>query len=94
MTVKDFINHAPDMQCTFWPDTWLGVVLTPCCILHDLVEASLSGDLNLCRCVVDTFIVAWPTFGALFGVIMGWTMFLGVSIPGPAFRKIRSIIQY
>ena len=71
----------PDFQCTLWPDEWFGTSITNCCIEHDLG----GSDLELAQCVATQF----PENLALFGVVLGCVMLIGLTIFGPIYRKLK-----
>lgn len=69
----------PDMQCTFFPDgfpEWTGGTgreFLACCQAHDLSALDFSAALDLGRCVAE------------ISPAIGFLMFLGAAIFGPAF---------
>ncbi len=71
---------TPDLQCTWFPDTWFGVSLTDCCIAHDLGGT----DLALMHCVAQK--------GPLFAVL-GFAMLVGVIFGRPIYRAYMKFIN-
>jgi hypothetical protein len=75
----------PDYECTWWLDgwpTWLGGTgkeWLSCCVDHDLIEKSISGDIALAVCVAE--------ISPLMGVLMG----AGVLTFGTAFVALRGL---
>ena len=70
----------PDFQCTLWPDSWLGISITHCCVEHDL-----SGtDAALAECVAYTLADASLVFGLLLAAIM----FIGVKLFRPIYTYL------
>ena len=60
----------PDLQCTFFPDVWFGVSLTPCCIAHDLSPLDTASSIELARCVVARMGTAHPVAGIVLAGLM------------------------
>lgn len=74
----------PDLVCTWFPDIWFGIPITPCCIDHDLVAQTTAAHWDLMMCVIDR--LGW------WGVPIGGVMFLGlVGPPGMIYRKIQKM---
>lgn len=72
----------PDLVCTFFPDVWFGVSITPCCICHDLTAQTWAAHWDLMQCVIDQ--LGWR------GVPIGAVMFLGlIGPPGMIYRSIQ-----
>jgi hypothetical protein len=63
-----------DYQCTWWPDQWLGISITDCCIAHDLG----APDVELAQCVADK--------GGIEFTIIAAVMFVGVIIGRPIYK--------
>lgn len=76
---------TPDMQCTWWPDTWFGVSITPCCRAHDLGGT----HTELAACVLHTLTMANPWL-ALPAGLLAVVMWAGVAgPPGMIYRRLR-----
>lgn len=60
----------PDFQCTWWPDTWLGISLTGCCVRHDISSLDWHSSIALGACVVDVMAGTHPLVGLVLGVAM------------------------
>lgn len=60
-----------DGECTWWPDVWLGVSITPCCTEHDVSDIDLRAALDLGVCVYRMMEAAdYAGAGLLLGAIM------------------------
>ena len=69
-------NTGPDLECTWWPDTWFGFNISSCCVEHDLG----GSDWGLFLCALDTlpWWLDWVAF----------TMLIGLATVGIVFRKL------
>ena len=68
-----------DGECTWWPDRWGSLVLTPCCEEHDRT----ADHLALFDCVL-ALAAEHP-----LALILAPIMFIGVVIGGPLTRRFR-----
>ena len=60
----------PDLQCTWWPDVWFGVSLTPCCVNHDLSRLGIADSFDLGACVVRRLSATHPLAAVALGAVM------------------------
>jgi hypothetical protein len=63
-----------DYQCTWWPDQWLGISITDCCIVHDLG----GSDAQLWACVAEK--------GGIEFIILALVMLVGLTIGRPIYK--------
>lgn len=66
----------PDLECSWWPDSWFGLSITDCCIAHDLG----ASDSALAACVADK---GGPAF-----LLLAIVMFAGVKLGRPIYRAL------
>ena len=69
----------PDMQCTWWPDTWFGKSITEYCIKHDLGGSDIDLMLDV------------AAQGGLHFVAVGGIMYVGLKFGGPVYRFYKRI---
>lgn len=80
----------PDLECTWFPDVWLGISLTPCCASHDVSALDLQSSIDLGACVFGRLADTHPVAGAILGGVMmiGTALWCGLKY-GPRGKSRR-----